>query len=105
MSNLVIYGVDKIKFSTPTHEQETPKYLRSFTNDLECTIECPRISGYALRLITGKCSNNELRMHHQPMKRKRMSLKKARWKILKVIRTKRGNPDKKIMVIHNKYWK
>lgn len=76
-------------------ENETRR-IRSLTHSFEATMEAKIISGFAWRYITGTCSNNELRMNHKPMQRRRPKLKKGRWRILKAIRTGRGNIDDKI---------
>ena len=77
-------------------ENETRR-IRSLTHSFETTLEAKIISGFVWRYITGTCSNNELRMHHKPMQRRRPKLK-GRWRILKAIRTGRGNIDDKIRV-------
>ena len=50
-------------------ENETTR-IRSLTHSFEATMETKIISGFVWRYITGTCSNNELRMHHKPMKRR-----------------------------------
>ncbi len=96
-----IFPLSMIKDATVTLpeakdlENETTR-IRSLTHSFEATMEAKIISGFALRYITGTCSNNELRMNHKPMQRRRPKLKKGRWRILKAIRTGRGNIDDKI---------
>ena len=96
-----IFPLSMIKDATVTLpeakdlENETTR-IRSLTHSFETTLEAKIINGFAWRYITGTCSNNELRMHHKPMQRRRPKLKKGRWRILKAIRTGRGNIDDKI---------
>ena len=78
-------------------ENETTR-IRSLTHSFEATLETKRLDNFTLRYIINACSNNELRMHHKPMQRRRPKLKKGRWKILKAIRTGRGNIDCKIKI-------
>ena len=96
-----IFPLSMIKDTTVTLaepkdlENETTR-IRSLTHSFETTLEAKILSVFAWRYITGTCNNNELRMHHKPMQRRRPKLKKGRWRILKAIRTGRGNIDDKI---------
>jgi hypothetical protein len=76
-------------------ENETRR-IRSLTHSFETTLEAKIISGFVWRYITGTCSNNELRMHHKPMRRRRPKPKKVFRKIIKVVRTGRGDMARKI---------
>ena len=70
-----IFPLSMIKDATVTLpeakdlENETTR-IRSLTHSFETTLEAKIISGFAWRYITGTCSNNELRMHHKPMRRR-----------------------------------
>lgn len=70
-----IFPLSMIKDATVTLaepkdlENETTR-LRSLTHSFEATLEAKIISGFVWRYITGTCSNNELRRHHKPMKRR-----------------------------------
>lgn len=72
------------------------RVMRSLTHSAEMTLEIKHINRKMMRLITGTSYNNELRMMHRPMRRRRTNVKKARWRILKAIRTHRGNLNDKI---------
>lgn len=82
----------------------TERNIRSLTHSFDVTLETKRLDNFTLRYIINACSNNELRMHHKPMQRRRPKLKKRRWRILKVIRTGRGNLNDKIRVWRRETW-
>lgn len=75
-----------------TAENRTRWLTRSF----ETSVEAKITRGFVWRYITGACSNNELRMHHEPMRRRRPKPKKGFRKIIKVVRTGRGDMVRKI---------
>jgi hypothetical protein len=75
-----------------TPENRTRWLAQSF----ETSIKAKMTKGFVWSYITGACSNNELRMHHEPMRRRRGNSRKVAWKVLKVIRTGRGVMVRKI---------
>lgn len=51
-------------------EGNPEEMTRMFANSFECTLTA-KITGHVLRMITGTESNNERRMHHEPLRRRR----------------------------------
>ena len=89
---------ETVTIAEPKDGYTAENRTRWLTRSFETTVEAKITRGFVWRYITGECSNNELRMHHEPMRRRRPKLKKGRWRILKAIRTGRGNIDDKIRV-------
>ena len=69
---------------------------RWLTRSVEMEVEAKITRGFVWRYITGACSNNELRMHHEPMRRRRMKPRKMARKVIKVVRTGRGDVVRKV---------
>ena len=55
---------------TAETEADPEEITRMFADSFECTLTT-RITGHVLRILTGTESNNERRMHHEPLRRRR----------------------------------
>lgn len=96
-----LYPTSLLKGETVTIAEPKDGYTaenrtRWLTRSFETTVEAKITRGFVWRYITGACSNNELRMHHEPMRRRRPKPKKGFRKIIKVVRTGRGDMARKI---------
>lgn len=96
-----LYPASLLKGETVTITEPKDGYTeenrtRWLTQSFETSVEAKITRGYVWRYITGACSNNELRMHHEPMRRRRPKPKKGFRKIIKVVRTGRGDMARKI---------
>lgn len=87
---------ETVTIAEPKDGYTTENRTRWLTRSFETTVEAKITGGFVWRYITGACSNNELRMHHEPMRRRRGNSRKMAWKVLKVIRTGRGYMVRKI---------
>ena len=87
---------ETVTIAEPKDGYTTENRTRWLTRSFETTVEAKITRGFVLRYITGECSNNELRMHHEPMRRRRGNSRKMARKVLKVIRTGRGVMVRKI---------
>ena len=85
-----------VTIAEPKHGSTAENRTRWITQSYEAEVEAKIIRGFVWRYITGACSNNELRMHHEPMKRRKLKPKKTFRKVIKVVRTGRGDMARKI---------
>ena len=96
-----LYPASLLKGETVTIAEPKDGYTaenrtRWLTRSFETTVEAKITRGFVWRYITGECSNNELRMHHEPMRRRKHSEEKIFKKIDKVLRTGRGDVYAKV---------
>ena len=87
---------ETVTIAEPKDGYTAENRTRWLTQSFETTVEAKIKRGFVWRYITGECSNNELRMHHEPMRRRRPKPKKWFRKIIKVVRTGRGDMARKI---------
>ena len=60
----------EIKTETEADPEEEQQRTRTLSASWDLTLET-KITGHVLRIITGTESNNERRMHHEPMRRRK----------------------------------
>lgn len=81
-ANIFIYDEEKNRFvelcgeiseitaETEADPEEEQQRTRTLSASYELTLET-KITGHVLRILTGTESNNERRMHHEPLRRRR----------------------------------